>query len=265
VQTFVAAQADVIVGTATALRNIARALLDAGLSPKSPRIVFCAGEWLDPETRRLVNDALHADPLALYGQTEVGYVAWECDQRAGLHINADTHLLEVLRNGEDAGERELGHIVITDLRTRTMPLLRYATGDLAIAASSPCRCGRSFPRLASIEGRARSSVLLLDGRTVTSRTIIERLAGCLRLGHYRLHQRAPDQFRLELAAVVEENGVHRALDHLFELLGEVELTVDRVAPWPPDGTGKTHTVFSTLLAGSPTSPSAEIKSCIVRP
>jgi len=163
VRTFVGAKADVVVGTATALRNIARALLDAGLSPKPPRIVFCAGELLDSETRRLVNEVLHADPLALYGQTEVGYVAWECDRRAGLHVNADTHLLEVLRNGEEAGAGELGHIVITDLRTRTMPLLRYATGDLGIAAS-PCRCGRSFPRLASIEGRARGSVLLADGQ-----------------------------------------------------------------------------------------------------
>lgn len=257
VQAFVAAEADVVVGTATALRNIARALQDAGLSLRPPRIVFCAGEWLDPETRRLVNEGLHADPIALYGQTEVGYVAWECEQRAGLHINADTHLVEVLRNGEDAREGELGHIVITDLRTRTMPLLRYATGDLGTAAS-PCPCGRSFPRLASIEGRARSSVLLADGRTVTSRTIIQRLAGCLRLGHYRLHQRGVDQFRLELAAPVQEDGVHRALGHLFDLLGEVELTVDRVAPWPADGTGKTHTIFSTVLVDSPTSLPAGI-------
>ena len=265
VQAFVAAKADVVVGTATALRTIAGALQDAGVSPKRPRIVFCAGELLDPETRRLVNTVLHADPIALYGQTEVGYVAWECDRRAGLHTNADTHLVEVLRNGEEADEGELGHIVITDVRTRTMPLLRYATGDLGVAASAPCQCGRSFSRVASIEGRARSSVLLADGRIVTTRSIIHQLAGCLRLGHYRLHQQGLDQFRLELSgSAADEDSLHRALGRLFELLGEVELEVDRVTPWPPDGTGKTHTIFSTMLLHSAAPSPAGIGTSVAR-
>jgi phenylacetate-CoA ligase len=246
-QAFVEARADVVVGTATALRNLAGALQVAGLTPKRPRFVLCAGELLDSETRRMVNEALRADPIALYGQTEVGYVAWECERRTGLHVNADTHLVEVLQNGEDAAEGELGNIVITDLRSRTMPLLRYATGDLGIAASSPCECGRFFPRLASIEGRARSSVLLADGRTVTTRTIVNQLAGSLRLGHYRLHQLGLAQFRLELSDAAEEDGLDDAIGRLFELLGEVELAVDRMPPWPPDATGKTHTVFSTML------------------
>ena len=37
---------------------------------------------------------------------------------------------------------------------------------------------------------------------------------------------------------------------LRELLGNVNLSFETVGPWQPDGTGKTHTVFSAVpIAG----------------
>ncbi len=245
---FLDAKADVVVGTATALRRLAQAIEAHGARPKQPRILFCAGELLDSETSGLVKRALGVDAIGLYGQTEVGYVAWQCEQRAGFHVNADTHFVEILSGGKPAREGELGTIVVTDLRTRTMPFLRYDTGDLAVAARGPCACGRTLPTLGSIEGRVRGSVLLEDGRILTARVIIDHLARRLPLGGYRLYQVSMNEFRLELtwegARVMGQQAT--ILSHLRQILGEVEISIKNVDPWPADGTGKTHTIFSAV-------------------
>lgn len=254
---FLEANADVVVGTATALRRIARAIESAGATPKRPRIVFCAGELLDPETRRLVQKVFGVDPVGLYGQTEVGYIAWQCERREGFHVNADTHLVEILRGGKSVGPGELGTVVVTDLQTRTMPLLRYDTADLAMAKADSCPCGRPLPVLGSIEGRARSSILLEDGRVLTTRMIIGHLAGWLSPGEYRLYQENTKQFRLELTPNAfrdhrDGNGTpiqpDRAavLRHLHKILGDVDISVETVNIWPADGTGKTRTVVSAV-------------------
>jgi phenylacetate-CoA ligase len=242
---FVSCKADVVVGTARALRQITQALRAAGIEPKRPHIVFCAGELLDPETRGLVQEVLRTDPAGLYGQTEVGYIAWQCERRESFHVNADTHLVEVLREGKPVRPGELGTVVVTDLRARTMPLLRYATGDLAISATGPCPCGRQLPVVRSIEGRVRNSILLESGRVLTTRAIIEHLAGTLALGEYRLYQDALKRFRLELTSVAH-NDRTAALDRLGKLLGDVDVSIKTVSPWPVDGTGKTHTVISSV-------------------
>jgi phenylacetate-CoA ligase len=242
-------KADVVVGTPTALRRLAKALITADAEYKAPRIIFCAGELLDDQTRDIIKQALGIDPVGLYGQTEVGYVAWQCEQRKGFHVNSDTHVVEVLCGGQPAGPGELGTVTVTDLRARAMPLLRYDTEDLAIAATQACSCGRSLPVLWSIEGRAGSSVSLPNGRILTTRTIVNHLCGSLRLGEYRLHQEAINQFRLEL--VRRKEGLDRRADlhllyRLHQLLHKADIRIETVDPWLPDGTGKTHSIFSAV-------------------
>ena len=250
------AKADVVVGTATALRRIARASEAVQATLKRPRVVFCAGELVDAETRQLVIRVFGREPVGLYGQTEVGYIAWQCEHRGPFHVNADTHFVEVLRDGLPVHPGELGTIVVTDLRARTMPLIRYNTADLAIAASGRCSCGRQLPLMGSIEGRERASILLGDGRLLTTRKILDHLAGTLRLGEYRLYQESLKKFRLELTFhalvghtrienVEPDSNVHLILlGHLRKLLGEIDLSIGIVKPWPADGTGKTHAIFS---------------------
>jgi phenylacetate-coenzyme A ligase PaaK-like adenylate-forming protein len=249
------AKPDVVVGTATALRRIARASEAAQVILKRPLVVFCAGELVDVETRQLVTRVFGREPVGLYGQTEVGYIAWQCEHRGSFHVNADTHFVEVLRDGIPAHPGELGTIVVTDLRARTMPLIRYNTADLAIAASGGCSCGRQLPLMGSIEGRERASILLGDGRLLTTRKILDHLAGTLRLGEFRLYQESLKKFRLELTchALVGHPGIENVdtdshvhltvLGHLRKLLGEVDLSIRIVKPWPADGTGKTHAIF----------------------
>lgn len=57
--------------------------------------------------------------------------------------------------GEDLGPGEVGELVLSNLCTESMPLLRYRTGDLVRLNYDRCECGRTFVRMeGGILGRA---------------------------------------------------------------------------------------------------------------
>jgi hypothetical protein len=88
--------------------------------------------------------------------------------------------------------------------------------------------------------------------------ILDHLAGTLRLGEYRLYQESLGKFRLELTCHALDGHPGRenmdpdsrdhltVLRHLRKLLGEVDLSIRIVKPWPADGTGKTNAIFSAV-------------------
>ena len=162
--------------TPTILRGVCKAWND---SPPRPRIVFSQGEVLDAGTRATIERVFEASPVDLYGLTELGYVAWQCDLRDALHVNTAAFLVEALRDERPAAPGELGRVLVTDLRGRLMPLLRYDTGDLALAADRPCACGRSAQLLGRIEGRSAATIEHGDGSLLTTRTLVDALGGAL--------------------------------------------------------------------------------------
>jgi hypothetical protein len=84
------------------------------------------------------------------------------------------------------------------------------------------------------------------------------MAGTLNLGRYRLYQEEIDRFRVELVSDVDNGDKRNDLNtsgqdleaavsrRLREMLGDVKISFENVSPWKPDGTGKTHTVFSRV-------------------
>ena len=148
--------ASVVAGAST-LELLAEAV--AGQPVRPPRVLISDSEPLTPRTRALVREALGTDPVDVYGLEEVSNFAWECEQHAGLHVSADSHVVEV-----EAPPGEAGPLRVTALGMWTMPIIRYETGDLAAWATAPCSCGRTLPLLAAVHGRAVDSISTGDGR-----------------------------------------------------------------------------------------------------
>jgi phenylacetate-CoA ligase len=244
---FAAAGAQVVVATPTVLRRLCRGLVEHDVRPRLPLVVFCQGEILDAHSRDVIRVVLNADPVSVYGMSEVGYVAWQCEARAGLHVNAEMVAVEIVHDGIAATAGQLGQVVVSDLRGRSMPLLRCDTGDLAVAGADPCACGRTLPTLNPIEGRRRQAIRLADGSIVTPRAVVNCLAGTLGPDDYRLHQESEQRFRLRLtpeasARLGDEASLRRQLG---ELLGDVDIQIDVVAL--PPSIEKTQVV---TVAGS---------------
>jgi phenylacetate-CoA ligase len=233
------AVARVVVGTPTVLRQVCAALESRGIRPARPRVVFVQGELCDVWTRASIERTLGVEPVELYGLTEVGYVAWQCERREGLHVNADAYVVEVIDDGVPAAPGQVGRVVVTDLRGRAMPLLRYDTGDLAQAAEGPCGCGRPLPLLARMEGRANESILRRDGTLLPARAIVDRLAEILPPERFRLRQHADRRIWLE----VEGGGDDETLAAVLEpLIREPLAGITRTLPEPRANAEKTHSV-----------------------
>jgi phenylacetate-CoA ligase len=231
---FLEAKADWVISTPTVLRRLATAAADTAGHRRPLRGIFCQGELVDTQTKNLAYKVFGVMPVDVYTLTEVGYVAWQCERCEGLHVNADTHLVEVIHKGKPAGPGELGRLIVTDLYNRAMPFLRYDTGDFAIAARGACGCARRLPCLQSIEGRRRDAVRLKDGNIITARCVMEHISQLLSPDSYRLHQHALRRFRLEVFFTGRNSGAHQPsslpnndviVDHLRALLGDVEISV----------------------------------------
>jgi phenylacetate-CoA ligase len=76
-----------------------------------------------------------------------------------MHVNLDLVLVEVVDdNNTPCSSGEVGNIVITDFWNRSMPFIRYKLGDIG-SLESNCTCGRTFPMLGKVIGRANELVM----------------------------------------------------------------------------------------------------------
>lgn len=80
--------------------------------------------------------------VSAYGSTETNSLALPCPHGA-LHLVEGRHFFEVVspRSGSRVPAGEEGELVLTSLRTRAMPLIRYRTGDRVRVREAPCPCG----------------------------------------------------------------------------------------------------------------------------
>gem|GEM_PF-1302475 len=129
------------------------------------RAVITHAEQLTSDIRRYLETTFNAPVYDYYACNEVHSIAQECEQRDGLHVNAELVLVEILdKVGRPARTREMGSVVLTGFENLAMPFIRYRVGDKGRFIPEACPCGRTLPRI-EIEGRAISTFPLPDGRT----------------------------------------------------------------------------------------------------
>ena len=240
----------ILCATPSTLHELASAALAAGVRPAPLRVVISDSEALLPTTRALVARALGTAPTDVYGLVEVSNLAFECQPPRGLHVAADTHLVEVLdEDGGPASPGVPGRIVVTDLMARTMPMLRYETGDRGTLVTEPCACGRTFPRIIDLVGRAADVVLLPDGRRLHWPYFHETLARFDDLERYQVIQDDPLRLRVRVLARAERFDVVVA-GVRAELAAQLPAAMTLVfEPWsaePEDPTRKYRAVISRL-------------------
>jgi len=171
---------------------IAQAVRDAGLDPAelSLEIGMFGGEPFSQAMREQIERELHLRAMAVYGLSEMcgPGVAGECSARDGLHVQEDHFLAEVVDpdSGDPLGDGDEGELVLTTLAKEALPLIRYRTGDIASLDRTPCACGRTFARIASLRGR-RDDMLIVRGVNLFPSNVEHLLVGVEEVApHYRL-------------------------------------------------------------------------------
>lgn len=146
-------RASVVITTPSLALRYLRVCERRGLRPpESLRLLILVGEELKGRDRVLLEEFFGAESRLGYGISEVlgPGLAYECEARRGLHLASDHVFAEVV-HPEKGTPAEEGELVLTTLRVRANPLLRFLTGDRVRITHEPCPCGRTTPRLLSIE------------------------------------------------------------------------------------------------------------------
>ena len=140
--------------------------------------IFGAEPWTE-EMRKQIEEKLHIKAYDIYGLTEIvgPGVAYECSEQAGMHINEDHFILEIV-DPETLepieGDDKIGELVFTTIDREGAPLIRYRTRDLGFAKRTTCKCGRTFLRLSKPMGRS-DDMLIIRGVNVFPSQIEEVL------------------------------------------------------------------------------------------
>lgn len=133
--------------------------------------VITGAERLWPADREQI-EAAFGPAFETYGCRETMLISSECEAHDGMHVAMETMIVELLVREDDGSIRnarpgELGEIAVTDLHNLACPMIRYITGDMAVARDqAPCACGRNLDKVGTIEGRVTETLRDGQGRPV---------------------------------------------------------------------------------------------------
>ena len=223
-------------GYASALYLLARYFQDAKRKrPSSLKVVFATAEPLFDFQRQTIEEVFGAKVAVEYGARDAGLMANECPE-GGLHIPAEGMVVEVERFGPEVR----GEIVVTNLYSRAMPIIRYRTGDVGELGSDPCPCGRGLPLLKHIEGRQTDFITTPDGRLIHALAVIYVLRECPQIEKFQVVQESVDKLTATIVPRAElETAVRgRIVRDLQGVLGadmEIELVTSSTIPTAASG------------------------------
>jgi phenylacetate-CoA ligase len=128
------------------------------LAGSSVQRVLVAGEpgGGEPAFRARLERGWGARVTEAMGIGDIGVSLWgECEQQDGMHLGAHGFVHPELIDPDSGAAIAIGHeatgeLVLTHLRHRAAPLLRFRTRDHVEVRTTPCPCGRSGPRIRCI-------------------------------------------------------------------------------------------------------------------
>ena len=227
--------------------------LEGGPPVEAGIVVTTAGK-LHPHYKGTIGAAFDCPVYERYGTLELGLISHPCREQGLQHVVAEVVLVEIVReDGTPAEPGEVGSVLITCLRNRAMPLIRYRLGDLGSLATHSCPCGRGLPVLESLVGRTNEMLARPDGGVVLPSVMVDELMAIAGPGllEFKIVQQRdltveilvaqrdepdPEECRRRLAA---------SFDRLIGLPGGTVVT--RVPDIPADRAEKLRVVVSHAL------------------
>lgn len=142
------------------------------------------------EIRQKIEKLFNIDAYNSYGLSEMNgpSVAFECSEKAGMHLWEDSYYLEIVDREtlEPLPDGETGELVLSILIRTATPILRYRTRDLTSVIPGKCACGRTSRRINRIIGRT-DDMLIINGVNVFPSQIEEVIMKMAEIGtNYRI-------------------------------------------------------------------------------
>ncbi len=230
----------VIQGYGSVLNLLSARIIEEKILVPNPKLIFTDSELLTTDMRQNIEKAFNQKVIDIFGTYETDNIAYECNFHNGYHIAVDSVIMEFLRDGKTVNPNEEGEIVVTVLNNYAMPFIRYNLHDIGSYSNQTCSCGRTFPIMNQIEGRANDLMVTADGRKLSFFNIayFDKLAPNVR--EYQIVQEDFNYFNIFIIPGLEykdqgENTIKPAIKKFFP---EAEVIVNIVSKIEREGSGK---------------------------
>jgi phenylacetate-CoA ligase len=215
---------DILYGYGVTLARFAEFVRDSNVKHHLPRAIIITAEAITPADRDCIEQTFGCKATDQYGSRDVGMIGSECEHHSGLHFHPAGCLIEFEYAGMTS-DGPMHRLIVTDLLNYGMPLIRYDTGDCVIVDRAPCPCGRWFPRVKAILGRASDNFVLSDGTEVPGNTFATKLAllanGFRHVTQLQVIQKEMDRVVLLYAASGRPSEIELELSRVREALQDM--------------------------------------------
>ncbi|MDR1976583.1 MAG: adenylate synthase [Campylobacteraceae bacterium] len=176
------------------------------ISKHSPNIrpikVVSIAEILEENDSEIIKKAFGVSVVHQVYQCTEGFLGLTCECGT-LHLNEDFIVIE-----KEWIDEHRFYPIITDLKRRSQPMIRYRLNDILVEKSEPCKCGSKFLALEKIEGR-QDDVFEFEGESGEKVKIFpDFIRRCVlfvdNIGEYRVRQIAVDKVEI-LIDDIDEN------------------------------------------------------------
>ena len=242
-----------LMGYPSAIHGLAEYCRDQGDGPDSFQLLGAClgGETLTPSARRVMEDTFGCPVRSRYAANELGVIGQEPLAEPGRHVlNACSLVPEVLCLDCDAPAPagQVGRLVVTDLYSHALPLIRYDTGDLGVLSERP-DVGSRLPVLECLEGRQTDVILDAEGNPMSNLGLFDVFGGIDKLIRFQLVQVGPARYLVRCVVFPGFDQEARVAERVRAVLGPgAEIAVECVSDIPPLASGKRPAVLNRMSA-----------------
>lgn len=155
-------------GYVGAVCQVAQYALDHNVKLWSPNVVWTTSAPLSSVQRAVIMEAFGAPVCDEYGSCECRWIASQCNECKGLHVNVEHVYIEFVdKQNLPVSKGEYGRTLITNLEDFVFPLIRYENDDRGRWLLEQCPCGRTLPCIDSVKGREVENFVLPSGKIIT--------------------------------------------------------------------------------------------------
>lgn len=180
-----------LVGYCASIEYVADYILKNEIRVDGIKLIWSTSSPLTKIVREKIEAAFHCKVMDQYGCCEMGNIAIQKPNEDFLTINSDYVHVDIV-NSKDiivSDNKEYGDILITELRTKEFPLIKYRLGDRSRMILTMEESLDGFPKLEFVQGRITDAIWLPDGTYVDGAyltTICDNY--CDSIACYQVHQ-----------------------------------------------------------------------------
>ncbi|WP_428241265.1 F390 synthetase-related protein [Gynuella sp.] len=211
---------DILIAPATVLEQLASSNIVI-----HPQKIISVAEVLEADTRERITEKFRISVDEIYQCTE-GYIASSCSF-GRMHLNDDILIIE--KEWLDRESRRFVPIV-TDLRRRSLPLIRFRLDDILVHDPKPCPCGSSMTVIEKVEGRCDDILWLPDYQNRWHAIFPDLIRRAMMLCSYCYDQYQIEQWSDSWRIFVESEQINVAQVNIYKQLKTLAESQNRHLP-----------------------------------